>query len=280
MDTLNASLFQKFHLLIPFDVFSVSKSFFQSHNSWSEGPIRERLRQMRESRQAEHPSHAAQHLKAGDYTFSLQHQGETRQYMVHIPRNYNPQVAAALVLSLHGGGGNMQYQANDSYYHLISKSDQEGFIAVFPNGYSRLRSGKFATWNAGICCGKARDKNTDDVGWIKTVVADIKNKVNVDPKRIYANGMSNGGMMSYRLACELADTFTAIAAVAGTDGTQQCTPSKPVSILHIHALDDDHVLFNGGSGIQSKTHADFISVPNTISKWVKLNGCGPTPQRI
>jgi polyhydroxybutyrate depolymerase len=260
-----------------------------SLNAWSEGTLRERLRKKHEARkeisQAEQKDEKKQdiaQLKAGDYTFSLQHQHQhqTRQYLVHIPKNYNQNQATPLVLSLHGGGGNMEYQANEDYYHLISKSDQAGFIAVFPNGNSQLRSGKFATWNAGICCGKARDEQSDDVGFIKMVIADIKTKANIDPKRIYANGMSNGGMMSYRLACELADTFTAIAAVAATDGTKNCTPSKPVSILHIHALDDDHVLFNGGSGVKSETHADFVSVPNTISKWVKQNACNLTPERV
>lgn len=250
-----------------------------SLHTYAEGPMRELLRQMRETPQAAQSPHTGA-LTAGDYTFSLQHQNRTRQYKVHVPKQYHPGQATPLVLSLHGGGGNMHYQADDDYYHLISKSEQAGFIAVFPNGYSRLRSGKLATWNAGICCGKARDANVDDVGFIQKVVADIKTKANIDPKRVYANGMSNGGMMAYRLACELTDTFAAIAAVAGTDGTQHCTPSKPISILHIHALDDERVLFNGGSGVKSQTHADFVSVPNTISKWVKLNACNPTPQRV
>lgn len=247
----------------------------------ADGPLSERLRQMRapsQTEQAQKQTNTA--LVAGDYHFSLQHQNLTRQYLLHIPKHYNQAQATPLVVSLHGGGGNMHYQATESYYHLISKSDQAGFIAVFPNGYSRLRSGKFATWNAGICCGKARDAQVDDVGFIQKVVADIQTKANIDPKRIYANGMSNGGTMAYRLACELTDTFAAIAAVAGTDGTQHCSPSKPVAILHIHALDDERVLFNGGSGVKSQTHADFVSVPNTIQKWVQLNACNPSPQRV
>lgn len=251
-----------------------------SMNALADGPLRDYLREKRDARKTEQTQQNNAALTAGDYTFSLQHQNQTRQYMVHIPKSYQPSQAAPLVLSLHGGGGNMQYQANDDYYQLISKSEQAGFVAVFPNGYSRFRNGKLATWNAGICCGKARDQQIDDVGFIKAVVADIKTKANINPKRIYANGMSNGGMMAYRLACELSDTFSAIASVTGTDGTQQCTPSKPVSILHIHALDDDRVLFNGGSGVSSNTHADFVSVPNTIKKWVNLNACNTSPQRV
>ncbi len=244
--------------------------------AWSESYLKERIKDFKASQQ----SNKTTALIAGDYTFSLSRPNQKRQYMVHVPKSYNPNQATPLVLSLHGGGGNMEYQATDKYYHLISKSEEAGFIAVFPNGYSRFRSGKLATWNAGICCGKARDENIDDVSVIKAVVADIKTRVNIDSNRIYANGMSNGGMMSYRLACELTDTFAAIASVAGTDGTQTCKPSRPISILHIHALDDDHVLFDGGSGVKSKTHADFVPVADTIQKWLSINACQPTPQRI
>jgi polyhydroxybutyrate depolymerase len=219
-------------------------------------------------------------LDAGDYTFSTEHQDITRHYKVHIPASYQPQQPTPMVISLHGGGGNMRYQATDEYYGMISKSEQAGFIAVFPNGYSRLPRGGLATWNAGICCGKARDLNIDDVGFIQRVVEEMQQRANIDPKRIYANGMSNGGMMAYRLACELPNTFKAIAAVAGTDGTNKCQASKAVSVLHIHALNDERVLFNGGSGSQSNTHANFVSVNDTISKWVNQNRCQPSPQRV
>lgn len=218
--------------------------------------------------------------RPGDYDFSLRHDGLRRQYRLHVPAGYTGDRPAAMVLSLHGGGGNMNFQADDHYYGLISKSDSAGFVAVFPNGYSRLPGGKLATWNAGICCGAARDKAIDDVGFLREVVREVRAKLNIDPQRIFASGMSNGGMLSYRLACEMADTFKAIASVAGTDGTLACTPAKPVSILHIHARDDERVLFNGGSGSDSASHADFVSVPDTIAKWVKLNACNVTPTRV
>jgi polyhydroxybutyrate depolymerase len=241
------------------------------------GPLRERLKerieQKRENIEDKH------HLIAGDHTFTLDFQGEQRRYQLHIPENYQSNQATPMVISLHGGGGNMRYQATDEYYGWISKSEQAGFIAVFPNGYSRFRDGKLATWNAGICCGQARDNNVDDVGYIQAVIADIQAKLNIDSKRIYANGMSNGGMMAYRLACELPE-IRAIASVTGTDGTLTCRPTRAVPILHIHAKDDDRVLFNGGSGSASDTHADFVSVPKTIEKWVKLNRCQIPAKRV
>lgn len=246
-------------------------------SAWSDGTWLERWRQNRISSKVVQTSGP---LTAGDYTFSLQHQQITRYYQVHVPAQVAQGQAMPLVISLHGGGGNMRYQSTDAYYHLISASNQAGFIAVFPNGYSRFASGKLATWNAGICCGKALEAQIDDVGFIKKMMIELNTKANIDPKRIYANGMSNGGMMAYRLACELSETFAAIAAVAGTDGTQPCQPSHPVSVLHIHAKNDDHVQFNGGYGSQAKVQVNFASVPSTINKWVKLNACNTTPQRV
>jgi polyhydroxybutyrate depolymerase len=88
----------------------------------------------------------------GDYRFSLVHDGMTREYLVHVPRSYHG-APAPMLIALHGGGGDADFQADDSKYRLISKSEQAGFVAVFPNGYSRFPSGMLATWNAGSCCG-------------------------------------------------------------------------------------------------------------------------------
>lgn len=221
--------------------------------------------------------------RPGDYTFTLRHDNLTRRYRVHVPAKYDPGTPAPLLVVLHGGGGNMDYQANDAYYGQISASEREGFVAVFPNGFSRLRSGKLATWNAGDCCGAARDRNVDDVGFIRAIVASLTRRMNIDRDRIYATGMSNGAMMAYRLACELPEVFRAIAAVAGTDNTRSCPPTRPVSILHIHARNDAHVLYAGGAGPGLRDESkvtDFTSVADTVSKWVRLNGCTTTPRRI
>lgn len=177
----------------------------------------------------------------------------------------------------------MKIQATDEFYKQISKSEETGSISVFPNGYSKFKSGSFATWNAGHCCGDARDKNLDDVTFFKTMVKNLGQQLNIDPKKIYATGMSNGGMMSYRLACEMSDTFTAIAAVAGTDNTTDCKPTRPISILHIHAKDDDHVKFEGGAGAKAapaEKITNFKSVPATVAKWVEFNKCDSKPIKV
>lgn len=219
-------------------------------------------------------------LAPGSHELSLVHQGRERGLTVHVPASYRADRPVPLVLALHGGGGSMDVMARDRLYGLVSQADASGWIVVFPNGYSRFRGGKLATWNAGICCGGARDSGSDDVGFLRAVVSEVQRRLRIDPQRIFATGMSNGGMMSYRLACEASDVFRAIAAVAGTDGTTACRPGRPVPVFHIHARDDDRVLFNGGSGSASDTHADFVSVPATVDKWAKLNGCSGPSQRV
>lgn len=218
----------------------------------------------------------------GDYDFSLQIDGLERTYKVHIPKAYEKTIHAPLILAFHGGGGNSEIMANDTYYHLISKSEKKGFIIAFPNGASRLSSGKLATWNAGNCCGYARDSHSDDVGFVKAVISDLQGKLAIDSKKIYAIGMSNGGMFCYRLACDLTDKFRAIASVAGSDNYDGCNPQKSISIIHIHARDDGHVLFNGGSGgFRDETKVtNFTSVPETISRWVKRDNCNSVPKRV
>lgn len=220
--------------------------------------------------------------KPGDYTFQIQHDGIDRTYRIHVPSRYDASRPTPLLVSLHGGGATMDYQASDENYGQISKSDQAGFIVAFPNGYSRLPGGKLATWNGGNCCGPARDRNVDDVGFIRAMVDNLGRQLNIDRKRIYATGMSNGGIMAQRLACDAADMFRAIAPVAGTDNTKSCNPSQPVSVLQIHAKDDDHLPFNGGMGAKSmgRQVTSFTSVPESISRWVKRDACNATPKRV
>lgn len=221
---------------------------------------------------------------AGDYYFSIPHQGLTRMYRIHVPPSYNPATPAPLIFAFHGGGGDMEYMARDEYYGLISKADQTGYVIVFPNGSSHFKSGKLATWNAGECCGGARDNNVDDIGFVKQMVANITHQMNINPDKIYATGMSNGGMMAYRIACELSGTFKAVASVTGTDNVPGCRPNNPVSVLHIHAQNDTHVLFNGGAGkdvFKDETMVtDFTSVPDTFRMWKERNSCTGQPARV
>lgn len=240
--------------------------------------LRERLRERRQQPQIEPATDAIN--APGDYTLTMAHGGLQRLYRVHVPASYRADRPVPLVLALHGGGGNAEIQANDAYYGQISKSDAEGYVVAFPNGFSRFRSGQLGTWNAGLCCGAARDQGVDDVGFLRALVQHLRSQLNIDARRVFADGMSNGGMMAYRLACEAPDVFKAVASVAGTDNTRSCTPSQPISILHIHARDDDMVLFNGGAGRSREQVNDFVSVPETLHRWVHRNGCATPPRRV
>lgn len=225
------------------------------------------------------PLLARAQLSAGDYQFEVNVDGSTRPYKVHVPPQSTAGQPLPLVLVLHGGLGNMEVQASERFYHQLSAADLYGYIVMFANGYSRLPGGKFATWNAGGCCGPAVKKQSDDVAILRAMVLDMQQRAAIDAKRIFVDGMSNGGMMAYRLACEQSELFSAIASVAGTDNTLRCQPTRPVAVLHIHARDDDHVPFNGGKGQQSMVDVSFNSVPDTIQKWVKLNQASPQAER-
>ncbi len=221
-------------------------------------------------------------FRSSELAFSLKVNGIDRKYLLHLPAKYDSKKPTPLLFAFHGGGGFMEHMATETLYKQISKSDENGHIVVFPNGHSKLPTGKFATWNAGKCCGDARDSKSDDVAFVKMMLEKIKSEYNIDPKKIYATGMSNGGLFSYRLACEMSDVFSGITAVAGTDNTEVCNPVKPISILHIHAQNDDRVIFTGGAGFEKNKSqvTDFVSVPLTIAKWVKINQCEATPKRV
>jgi polyhydroxybutyrate depolymerase len=242
------------------------------------GRLQQIIERARELRGAQPADPNATPIRApGDYRFSFVHDGITREYLVHVPKSYRGAPTPMLV-ALHGGGGDADFQADDSKYRLISKSEEAGFIAVFPNGYSRFRNGMLATWNAGTCCGAAERNNVDDVGFIREVVRRVEQQANIDSTRVFATGMSNGAMMSWRLACE-APEIRAIAPVEGTDNTPGCKPPRPVPVIEFHAADDPNVPFNGGVGV-GPSQTDFVSVPKTQAKWVQLDRADPRARRV
>jgi polyhydroxybutyrate depolymerase len=157
-------------------------------------------------------------------------------------------------------------------------ADQNGFLVAYPNGTNRKNSDVLLTWNAGDCCGYAQQKNVDDIGFVRAIVADLQSLTNVDPKRIYASGMSNGGMLSQRLACEASDVFAAIAPVSGTLNFSPCNPNQPISVIEFHGTNDQHVPYDGGFGPESFVNVNFASVKDSINFWTSFNGCTSQPQ--
>jgi polyhydroxybutyrate depolymerase len=208
-------------------------------------------------------------LKPGDHSLSLEVDQRTRTYLIHVPPSYDGTKAVPVVLAFHGGGSNAQQMV--SFCGLNDKADQEGFLVVYPNGTGRLA--RMLTWNAGNCCGYAQAQNVDDVAFVRALLDDLAKIAKIDAKRIYATGISNGGMMAYRLASELSDRIAAIAPVGGPMGTETCRPSRPVSVMHFHGTADQFAPFKGGQGEKSVSRINFYSVEHSIRCWVKTNGC-------
>jgi polyhydroxybutyrate depolymerase len=157
---------------------------------------------------------------------------------------------------------------------LDAKADQAGFVAVFPDGTGRVDHAR--TWNAGDCCGHARHHRVDDVGFIRKLLDRLEEELPVDRARIHATGMSNGGMMAYRLAAEAADRIASVSSVCGPLALESISPSRPISVLHFHGTSDLFTPYHGGKGTRSVSQGhSFRSVERTISLWVKANGCEP-----
>jgi len=206
------------------------------------------------------PAHAAAVFVPGDNDRTLNHAGNVRSYRVHVPPAWTGASPAAVVIDIHGWTSNAAQQ--QALSGLRAVSDREGFFVVWPQGLNNL-------WNAGTCCG---NPGLDDVGFLRAVVDAVAAEGNVDRRRVYATGLSNGGAMSHKLACEASDVFAAAAPMAFPlpySNLSQCQPARPIPILMVMGLTDALIPYNGGS---------FGSAPATFARWRDLHGCGGTPE--
>lgn len=195
--------------------------------------------------------------------------GLQRSYVVHMPRGKDSKQPLPVVVALHGATMNGPMLA--WFTDFNDKADEAGFIVVYPNGTGRFSA---LDWNAGTCCGEAVEKNIDDVGFIDAVLDDLSRVTPVDPRHVYAMGMSNGGMMAYRLASELSERIAAIASVAGPMGTKSSSATRPVPVLHFHGTADTLTPVHGG---RSPSGRPLFSVDYSIQTWVQQNGCDQSP---
>lgn len=212
-----------------------------------------------------------QYIESGSYDKTITTaDGLLRSYIVHIPVGYNAKKTYPLVLVFHGGFG---WAENIETHSGISQlADKNGFIAVYPNGIESNTN--IRTWNAGDCCGYSSRKNIDDVSFVRQLVDSLEKTYSIDKTKLFATGMSNGGMLTSRLACEASDLFTAVAPVAGTLQISECNPIKKVPILIIHGTEDKNVPFAGGMGEGIATQFNtFVSVMDSLSDWAKRNDC-------
>ncbi len=202
----------------------------------------------------------------GDLTLDLMSGGYARDSLLHVPASYDPTKGTMLVVSYHGYSSNAAEQVVLTGMNPVA--DSTNFIVAYPDGLG-------AGWNAGACCTETQPPNVDDVEFTKDLLSLIESQYCIDPARIYATGMSNGGFMSHYLACTMADTFAAVAPVAGVLGVDPttCLPSRPVPIEDFHGTADDVVPYNGGSPAQLLPDIDFRSVPSTMDFWRGSDAC-------
>lgn len=200
---------------------------------------------------------------------SLSYQGLQRTYLVHLPPSYNGQQKLPLIIAMHGGFGSAANLQNQS--GLSHTADDHNFIVVYPEG---AREGilNIRTWNAGWCCGGSSFMDIDDVGFIDTLLDVLISQYAIDTLRIYATGMSNGGFMSYRLACELSTRIAAIAPVAASLSLHDCNPERPVPIIHFHSYLDSSVPYAGGIGDGVSDHYN-PPLDSVLETWAVKNNC-------
>jgi polyhydroxybutyrate depolymerase len=219
-----------------------------------------------------------------------------REYILRLPPSYDGETAIPVVFGFHGGGGEKEgfvrtgcLDGDEAAENCLSAlADREGFALVLPDGVDSPGVRK-RSWNAGggsggwrCVGGEACATASDDVAYVDALLAEVKRAVRVDDTRIFATGMSNGAAMSHRLACERAEVFAAIAAVAGSNqalGAPGCMPSQPIPVLHIHGTEDRCWGYDGMIReplCDDGTEGLFVDVDASMAGWRERNGCTGT----
>jgi polyhydroxybutyrate depolymerase len=203
-------------------------------------------------------------------------QGNDRQYAVHVPTGYSKDTPVPALFCIHGLAQTPITFCLDTGVAWPTKADQEDFIVIMPLGYMN-------SWNGGTCCGAAASAGLDDVALIRAIFAEVGKHVNIDLRRVYATGLSTGGYLSYRLACEASDLFVAIAPGAGAIGTTAigatplfgmtsdmatCAPTHKVSVLDIHGTSDPLIPYSTQAPslalMQMSNGCSTTTVPATV----------------
>lgn len=197
--------------------------------------------------------------------------GGDRPVTLQVPYDYDHERPYPLLVVLHG------YQVNGflqmTYLGLDKLADEEGVLVVAPDGTVNDEGLRF--WNATDACCNFYESQVDDVAYLTGLVRDISAEYNVDTRRIYLLGHSNGGFMSHRLACERADLFAGLVGIAGATWANEanCKPSEPVSVLQIHGTADAKVLYEGATESGEFFKHPYPGAKETVERWRNHNGC-------
>jgi polyhydroxybutyrate depolymerase len=208
---------------------------------------------------------------------SLLYDGIERSYRLHIPPGFDEDNEGALLFVLHGGGGTARGMENYLTRRGFNRlSDEQGFIVVYPDGFEKH-------WNDGRKNVSWQEGNVtiDDVGFLCTLIDMLLVEFDLDAERVFCCGISNGGQMSYRLACERTDKLAGIATVVSSlseDLVAGCEPSGPLPVFMTVGTDDPLVPFEGGEiQLFNNTYGQVISVNETVDYWVTNNDCDDNP---
>lgn len=201
-------------------------------------------------------------VPVGKSTQTIEAGGLQRTFHVYRPASVPAGARVPLVVFLHGGFGTGALA--ERAYGWDPEADRGAFVVAYPDGLDHA-------WNAGGgCCGKPATQGVDDVGFISAMVATLERELPIDPRRVYATGISNGGIMTYELACD-----TSIFAAIGPDSATQlgpCPSPAPISVIHIHGTADTRIPYDGGEG-NGAAHIDGPPVPTVVAGWRKTDGC-------
>lgn len=193
--------------------------------------------------------------------------GEQRDYLVHVPRSYDRTKPTPLVISMHGAALWGAAQKETSQWNSVA--DTAGFIVVYPSG---VRGNGARIWREDRKAGLAKD-----VTFMSALIDTLEATYNIDPARVYANGLSNGGGMSFALSCMMSDRIAAVGLVAAAQllPWDWCADHRPVPMIAFHGTADLQVPYNGG-----KTWVAPVRFPKQTTwaaNWARRNGCAPTP---
>ncbi len=210
--------------------------------------------------------------------------GLTRSYRRFVPTSYDPDEPIPVVLNFHGYTGSPDAQVGLSLLEPVGEA--EGFVVVHPQGTVAASLGE-TFWNNQLGPPSADDPtlDVDDVAFAEQLLDRLEADLCVDLRRVYSTGMSNGGMFTSRLACDLSERLAAVATVAGILHPDDCDPTRAIPLLHIHGTADDIVPFEAGPSILGDEIMDALtgsirSVPDQVDDWSDEYGCAADPTTV
>ena len=194
--------------------------------------------------------------------------GMKRPYRLYVPLSLDRAQPAPLVIVMGGVGNSAESMVGATEFDRTAETG--GFIVAYPEGVNE-------TWNAGYCCLGRAATGPDDVAFLGRLIDDVSGQNKVDASRVYATGVSVGGMMAYRLACDLSDRIAGVGSVAGAMILDDCHPSRPVAVIEIHGTADTLVPYEGGRTAGGATQPS-PPTPAVAEKWAELNRCPNAPR--